>query len=167
MRSQTILLAIPSVAMTVVGFALFGPGSIRPFDGAQIWGGPTVGLKKLSLRVAVIERMRGVDSMHDVGGVVVRMRAADGEERLAHCRTRPDATCDVELDFLHEIQGALSASVTTETDPLPLASGELVHASTWGAKPRPARLIHGNVTIAPRFARDLRVGFFARRGVFA
>ncbi len=160
MRSQAILLAIPSVAMTVVGFALFGPGSIRPFDAAQIWGGPTTGLRKLSLRVAVVERMRGVDSMHAVGGLVLRARADDGAEQLVHCRTRADATCDVEIDFGRELQTRIWATITGDNELETLASGEIVGASQWGGATRPARLV-GQAT------GDLRVALYAHRGIFA
>lgn len=160
MRSQAILLAIPSVAMTVVGFALFGPGSIRPFDGAQIWGGPTAGLRKLSLRVAVVERMRGVDSMHDLGGLVIRARAAEGSEQVVRCRTRADATCDVELDFGREIQGGVLATVTTENELETLVTGEITGASVWGGALRPARLLGQS-------SGELQIALYARRGIFA
>jgi hypothetical protein len=158
MRTQAILLAVPSVAMTVVGFALFGPGSVRPFDGAQIWGGPTSGLRNVSLRIAVIERMRGVDSMHAVGGLVVRL-AADGMDQTVRCRTRADATCDIDVDFGSAVKGRLAATVGTE-DGQTLAEGELAGAPGWGAATREARIAgHAN--------GELSVALYASRGVLA
>src|SRR5258708_39441876 len=72
MLARAILLAVPSLAMAVVGFAMFGPGAVRSYDGAQIWGGPTEGTRELSWRLLVLERFRGVDSTKDLGAVMVR-----------------------------------------------------------------------------------------------
>jgi hypothetical protein len=160
MRSQAILLAVPSIAMTVVGFALFGPGSTRPFDGGQIWGGPVVGRRRLTLRVAVIERLHGVDSMHAIGDLLVRVRDGDGAPAAVRCTTRSDATCDVVLDFDHETRGPLLATVSTENELEPLAAGEIAAPSEWGGATRPARLIGQS-------RGDLEVALYARRGIFA
>jgi hypothetical protein len=159
-RPQAILLVIPSVAMTVVGFALFGPGSIRPFDGAQIWGGPTIGLRKLSLRAAVIERMRGVDSMHAIGDLAVHLRDGDGAPAVVRCTTRADATCDVLVAFDHEVRGPLFVTVSTANETETLASGEITPVSSWGDATRAARL-------AGQATGDLHVALYAQRGIFA
>jgi hypothetical protein len=160
MRTQAILLAIPSVAMTVVGFALFGPGSIRPFDGAQIWGGPALGRRKLSLRVAVVERMSGVDSMHAVGALVIRVRDGETAPAVVRCTTRADATCDVVIDFEHEARGPLLATVTTENELETLAAGEIAAPSEWGGATRSARL-------TGQSSGNLQVALYAERGIFA
>jgi hypothetical protein len=110
--------------------------------------------------VAVVERMRGVDSMHDVGGLVVRAHADGGKELAVRCRTRSDATCDVELDFGASLQGRLFATVTTENELETLAAGEIIGASVWGGALRSARLIG-------QASGDLLVALYARRAVFA
>src|SRR5439155_12841604 len=51
MLVRTLQLAVPSLAMAVVWFSLFVPGAVRSFDGAQVWGGPTEGTRRLSWRV--------------------------------------------------------------------------------------------------------------------
>src|SRR5258706_9907357 len=95
MLARAVLLAVPSVAMAVVGFAVLGPGAARSFDGVQIWGGPTEGARTLSWRVLALERFRGIDSTKKVGPIVVRANLSDGAEVGAECTTRPDGTCDI------------------------------------------------------------------------
>src|SRR4051812_38349135 len=102
MRGHVLLLSIPSLAMGVVGFAMFGPGAVRPFEGAQLWGGPPDGAGPLTLRVAVIERFRGIDSTYDAGRLTITAETApanraDHASASANCATRTDGTCEVEL----------------------------------------------------------------------
>src|SRR5947208_5553836 len=104
---RTLQLAVPSLAMAVVGFSLFGPGATRSFDGAQLWGGPTEGARRLSWRVVGVERFRGIDSTKDLGALVVRARAANGVTAVATCTTRRDGTCDVELPFGVDARGPI------------------------------------------------------------
>jgi hypothetical protein len=162
MLTRTLELAVPSLAMAVVGFALFGPGATRSFDGAQIWGGPTEGARWLSWRVLGVERFRGIDSTKDLGGIVVRARAQNGAETVARCRTRRDGTCDVELALDVESHGAVHAEVTTEDGRTTLASGDFARDSAgWDRGPVHPRRLAG----AAR--GDLALEVSARRGVFA
>jgi hypothetical protein len=147
--------------MAVVGFALFGPGAVRSFDGAQLWGGPTEGARRLSWRVLGVERFRGIDSTKDLGTIVVRARAG-GAEAVAKCTTRRDGTCDVELALLGEAHGAVHVEVTSEDGRVDLASGDIARgAAGWDGGPMHPRRLPG----ASR--GDLTVGVEARRGIFA
>jgi len=159
---RTLLLAVPSLAMAVVGLAMFGPGAVQPFDGARIRGGPSVGLRHLSWRITVIERFRGIDSTRNIGPIVVRAREGDRPEAVAHCRTQSDGTCDVAFDFSAAIGGSMHASITAEASGATLASGEISgNAADWGRLPgHPARL-------TGRSSGDFAIDVDARRGIFA
>jgi hypothetical protein len=162
MLARAILLAVPSLAMAVVGFAMFGPGAVRSYDGAQIWGGPTEGTRGLSWRLLVLERFRGVDSTKNVGAVVVRARTPDGLEVSTTCTTRMDGTCDLELPLANEVHGAVHVDVTARDGSVTLASGDVARdRAGWDAgPPRPSR-------IAGHQDGDLRLDVAARRGIFA
>jgi hypothetical protein len=147
--------------MAVVGFAFFGPGAIRPFDGAQIWGGPTQGVRRLSWRIAVIQRMRGIDSTRNIGAIVVQA-AADSGGGGARCRTNADGTCEVEIQLNGEAHGNVHASIATETDAYPLAAGDFAREQgPWGERPGHPSRING------RSKGELAVTVYARRGIFA
>ena len=166
MRTQAVLLAVPSMAMAVVGLALFGPGAIRPFDGARLRGGPTEGLRRHSFRVTVLERFRGVDSTRNIGWVAVRARTAAGEEASARCRTLSDGACDVDLAFSAPVSGPLHAVIVAEgmADPTGavLAKGDVfADPSAWGhLAGHPAR-------VGGKASGDFAIEVHARRGVFA
>jgi len=162
MKARAVLLAVPSVAMVVVGFAMFGPGAVQPFDGARIRGGPTRGLRHLSWRVFVLQRFRGIDSTRNVGPIAVRARHASAPEVVAQCRPRDGGICDISLDFAAEISGPIHAVVTTDEDGAILAEGNLEgNAAEWARdRGHPARL--GEQT-----SGNLSVDVAARRGVFA
>src|SRR5258708_1412291 len=136
MLARTVLLAVPSLAMAVVGFAVLGPGAARSFDGAQIWGGPTAGVRTLSWRVLALERFRGIDSTKNVGPIVVRATLPDGTEIGAECSTRRDGTCDVALPLRDELRGVVHADVTTRDGSVTLASGDFSRdAAFWDRGP--------------------------------
>ena len=163
MQARALLLAVPSVAMAVVGLAMFGPGAVQPFDGARIRGGPTLGLRSLSWRITVLQRFRSIDSTRDIGRLVVRARHGDApEEVVRSCRTSGDGICDILLDFPAEVSGPIHAVVTAEADGSVLAEGNLQgNAAEWGRAPgHPARLV-GHTR------GDLSIDVAARRGVFA
>ncbi|HMI86442.1 MAG TPA: hypothetical protein VK550_20255 [Polyangiaceae bacterium] len=162
MQARTLLLAVPSLAMVVVGIAMFGPGAVQPFDGARIRGGPTEGLRRLSWRITVLERFRSIDSTRDIGAIAVRARNGDQSEARARCQTRNDGTCDVMLDFSADVSGPIHAAVTAEGDGAILAEGDFAgNTAQWGQAPgHPARLLG-------KASGDFTVDVDARRGVFA
>jgi hypothetical protein len=162
MQARALLLAVPSMAMAMVGFAMFGPGAVQPFDGARIRGGPMEGMRRLSWRITVLERFRSIDSTRDIGAIAVRARTSAGPEVVAHCHTRNDGTCDVELDFSAELSGPIHAVVTAEASGAILAQGELTGDATgWGLSPgHPAHLTGST-------SGDFAIDVYARRGIFA
>jgi hypothetical protein len=162
MQARTLLLAVPSVAMAVVGLAMFGPGAVQPFEAARIRGGPSVGLRRLSWRIAVLQRYRGVDSTQNAGTIVVRAWHAAASEAVARCRTASDGSCDVTLEFAADVAGPVEAAITAEVSGAVLAAGSVdVNAANWGRAPgHPARL-------AGQTRGNLAVDVAARRGVFA
>jgi hypothetical protein len=162
MSTRPLLLAVPSMALAVVGLAMFGPGAMLPFDGARIRGGPTEGLRRHSWRITVLQRFRSIDSTRQIGALTVRARNADRPEVLARCRTTYDGTCDVALDFAAEVTGPIHAVVTADADGALLAEGDVQsNVADWGRSPgHPAQLVG-------RATGDFAVEVFARRGVFA
>jgi len=162
MIGRRLLLVIPSAAMAVVGFALFGPGAIRPFEGGQIWGGPTEGARRFSWRVVAMDRVRGIDRAANARAIIVRARAQSGQQGIFRCRTRSDGSCDVELSLLGEVRGIVHAEVMTEDGAVTLASGDFERSrASWDDGPgHPSRL-------TGRSQGDLELLVFARRGVFA
>jgi hypothetical protein len=162
MRAQHVLLAVPSVAMAVVGFAMLGPGAVQPYDGARVRGGPTIGLRHLSWRIAVLQRFRGIDSTRNIGAVAVRVREGDKPEKIARCQTNGDGICDVLLDFPAEIRGPVHATVVVGSTGATLADGDIAgDADAWGRDlGHPARL-------RGQASGDFSVELSARRGVFA
>src|SRR6266545_1568994 len=161
MRTQGMLLAIPSLAMAVVGFAMLGPGAARPFDGAQVWGGPTDGARRLSWRIAVVQRLRGIDSTRDIGTIVVHA-ANGGQESTMRCRTRADGTCDVEMKLAREVRGQVHASITKEDGGEMLAAGYFARdSSQWGTDAGHRARMGGKTE------GELELELYARRGIFA
>ncbi|HKQ71089.1 MAG TPA: hypothetical protein VJT73_17200, partial [Polyangiaceae bacterium] len=155
-----LLLVVPSAAMAVVGFALFGPGAVRPFNGAQIWGGPTEGASRLSWRILVLERLRGIDSTRNLGAIMVRVAVGEGSPVSVPCQTRPDGTCEIQVALAELLHGSVRATVEA-ADGSPLASGEFARdARGWGSEGHPTR-------ITGHASGELHLEAFAARGVFA
>ena len=166
--ARSVMLAAPSVAMAVVGLALLGPGAARSFEGAEVWGGPTEGRARLSLRVAVLRRFRSIDSV--VAGRSVVVRSANGEGASDRCTTDADGRCDVELRLAAPPSSSLRVSVVaTTTAPdqrsaavQELAAGTLARvARGWGERPARRPELSGSRQ------GDLVVHAYALRGVLA
>lgn len=162
MRTQAVLLAVPSIAMAVVGFAMLGPGAVQAYDGARIRGGPTLGLKHISWRVAVLQRFRGIDSTRSPGKLRIQVHDGDKPETVAHCQTTSDGVCDVTFDFAAEISGPLRTAVFVESTGARLAEGDVAgDSAAWGRDlGHPARL-------RGQASGDFTIETSARRGVFA
>src|SRR5690242_930795 len=122
MQGRTLLLAVPSLAMAVVGLAMFGPGAVQAFDGARIRGGPVSGPQRLSWRITVLQRFRSIDSTRNIGALIVRahdqapLAVAQhlSAEVIARCETNQDGVCEVALDFDAPVVGPLHAVVAAE-----------------------------------------------------
>jgi hypothetical protein len=80
-RAVTVALyVLPFATAAVVGFALFVVGAQRPYVGARLYGGPTENAPRLSFRLEVVERYRGVEGplTADAGPFTVDARFQDG-----------------------------------------------------------------------------------------
>ena len=169
MRARTVLLAVPSMAMAVVGLAMFGPGAVQAFDGARIRGGPVSGPQRLAWRITVLQRFRSIDSTRNIGPLIVRARDDAplavaqhlSREAVARCETNQDGICEVALDFDAPVVGPVHAVVTAERGGIVLAKGEAQNPAGWGqSRGHPAQL-QGSKD------GDFDVEVFAVRGVFA
>jgi hypothetical protein len=133
MRSHAILLIVPSLAMSVVGVAMFGPGAARPFASVEIWGGPVAHAGHISLRILAIERMRGIDSAANLGQLLVRLRVNNDALGEARCSTDESGACDVAIDLPSPTSaGGVHADVYALPSGRELASGDLKDPSSWG-----------------------------------
>src|SRR4051794_23413081 len=133
MRLQTLHFFVPAIALSVVGFALVGPGATAPFEGAQIWGGPVAYAHTLSLRVSVTERLQGIDSPRADCAIEVQARADDGRTASARARTGADGAADLEVPLSGPAHGRVRATVLAEGRAAPLASGFLARVGEqWG-----------------------------------
>src|SRR4051794_6492055 len=161
MRLQTLHLFVPAIALSVVGFALVGPGAAAPFSGAQIWGGPVERAATLSLRVSVTDRLQGIDSPRAACDFEVQARADDGRSASQRARTLTDGAADLDVPLSSPGHGRMRATVLTLGRAAPLASGFLARVGAeWGSEPRGARL-------AGHAEGELSLRVAAARGVFA
>jgi hypothetical protein len=160
--ARTVMLAAPSVAMAVVGLALFGPGAARSFQTARVSGGPTEGSSSLSFRVAVTRRYRGIDSI--VAGKSIELRATSrGDAAAARCVTGADGICDVELPLKKRTRGPIDLFVGAAGGNEPALASGTVEGSLARWAERPPR---GPEIVGTR-GGDLEIRLFALRGVFA
>src|SRR4051794_11664918 len=111
MRLQTLHLFVPAIALSVVGFALVGPGAAAPYAGAQIWGGPVERAHALSLQVSVTERLQGIDSPRTACDIEVQARADDGRDASARTRTLADGAVDLDVPLSAPGHGRIRATV--------------------------------------------------------
>jgi hypothetical protein len=74
------LYVLPFATAAVVSYALFVAGAPRPYAGARLYGGPTEDAARLSWRLAVVERYRGVEGplAPDAGEFSVEAQFDDG-----------------------------------------------------------------------------------------
>jgi hypothetical protein len=161
--AQTIMLAAPSVAMAVVGAAWFGPGAARSYQVARVWGGPTEGMHRLSFRVAVMRRYRGIDSIVTGKSIEVRASAGAVPSAAGRCVTGADGICDVELRLETPARGPVELVVGSAGGNEPaLARGPVTGSlARWIERPPRGPEING--------ARggDLEIHLYALRGVLA
>jgi hypothetical protein len=72
------LWALPFITVLVVAFAVFVVGAPRPYLGARVFGGPTVGVKRLALRVAAVERFAETEQPARAGELLVEASTHGG-----------------------------------------------------------------------------------------
>jgi hypothetical protein len=158
MRHGRVVFVVALLAMTVVGFAMLGPGAAQPWQYAQVWGGPWRGARGMSVRVALVERYRDVET----AGTMTTFTAtavASGERASLTATTNADGMADVTLPFRREL-GAERPIVSIVSRGRTLAAGTLGSAPSWGSPPRTRRVTGAH-------SGPLGVDALAGRGVFA
>jgi hypothetical protein len=165
------MLSAPTLAMIVVGAALFGPGRASPFEAARIFGGPTEGLTRMWWRIALTRRYREIDSVVADANVVVRATAG-GEHAAGRCTTGADGVCDVEVRLQAPARGPIDVVVVRASDDrpdaatnveiAPLARGAVMgNVARWSERPARAPELKGVRS------GDLEIRLYAVRGVMA
>ena len=74
--SRAWLLALPVLTLLVVGYAMLVAGVPRKLHGARVYGGPSEGVSRLSLRAECVERDGERESAYWHGPLSARVRAA-------------------------------------------------------------------------------------------
>lgn len=133
--SRLVLFSMPVITVAVIAFALFVVGAPRPYVGARVYGGPTEGASRLSLRLAVVERFVEVEQPARSGEISVDARLADG--RRASGRATPDemGIASVTLDVGQPISGPVDLTVSGREGLLGHGRVSLTSAD-WAARAR-------------------------------
>ncbi|MCE7894372.1 MAG: hypothetical protein DYH12_32510, partial [Sorangiineae bacterium PRO1] len=131
--SRLVLFSLPLITVFVIAFALFVVGAPRPYVGARVYGGPTEGASRLSLRLALVERFVEIEGPARTGEVSVEALLADG--RRASARATPDemGVASVTLDAGAPIRGPVTLTVTGRDGLLAHGSVSLSGAD-WAAR---------------------------------
>ncbi|MBK9001811.1 MAG: hypothetical protein IPM35_39315 [Myxococcales bacterium] len=131
--SRLVLFSLPLITVVVIAFALFVVGAPRPYVGARVYGGPTEGASRLSLRLALVERFVEIEGPAKTGEVSIEAAFADG--RRASARATPDdmGVAGVTLDAGAPIRGPVILTVTGRDGLLAHGSVSL-SAAEWAAR---------------------------------
>jgi hypothetical protein len=129
-------LALPVVTVLVVVYALLVAGAPRPTVAARVYGGPTEGRTRLSLRIETVQREGENESPFLGAPLSVRARASSGESVNLTVPRADRGVADVDLSFNRPIQGPVQLELHAASGAL-LARGELLLASArWTAHAR-------------------------------
>ncbi len=85
--AKLVLLSLPLATVAVVSFALYVVGAPRTYLGARVYGGPTEGATRLSLRVAVVERTSELELPASIGALAVEADLSDGRNLVREAST--------------------------------------------------------------------------------
>jgi len=122
--SRGALLALPTVTVMIVMFAIFVAGVPRSYLAARIYGGPTEGISKLSWRLDVVERLG--DKEVPASGRDILVRVSRSQRPVGEWRGRFEGSEPVEVGIVL----AEPASVPLEVSVLDVASDRVLgHAS--------------------------------------
>jgi hypothetical protein len=109
--SRGALMALPTLTVMIVMFAIFVAGVPRSYLAARIYGGPTEGVTKLNWRLDVVERLD--DKEVHAGGRELAVRVTQSGRQLGEWRGRFDGSEPVEVGILlaEPASGPLDVSV--------------------------------------------------------
>lgn len=158
------LYALPLVTVGVVCFALFVVGAPRPYPGARLYGGATIGVAHVSFRVEAVERVQDLEA--PLVDRPIRVEAEFGAGPPALWRGRLDALGMAHPYFRLSTPSSRPAVVRVAIEGAsgsPLAEGRVaLDRATWAKN---ARELGG--WLNGRRSGALHVAVAAARGVFA
>ena len=129
-------LALPVVTVLVITYALLVAGVPRPVVGVRVYGGPTEGVSKLSLRIESVQRDGESEAPVWNGPLAVHARAANGAELVTSVPRATAAVADFELVFAAPVHGPLNLELRDANGSV-LASGPVaLDATRWAARAR-------------------------------
>jgi hypothetical protein len=125
------LYLVPSLTILVVGAVVLTLGASRPEVGARIYGGPTEGVTRLSWRVELVERSRGVVGRASSRPLRIEATLLDGRTQSWSGRLDEWGESNVTLDFGRTpVTGPVSVRVLG--DGAPLGEGRvMLGVSSW------------------------------------
>lgn len=112
--SRLVLFSLPLATVAVIVFALFVVGAPRAYHGVRVYGGPTEGASRLSLRLSAVERYMEVEAPARVGELAIEARLDDGRKASARVPSDELGTAVVTLDLGGPVRGPVAMSVTSE-----------------------------------------------------
>ncbi len=158
------LYALPLVTVGVVCFALYVVAAPRPYPGARLYGGPTLGVEQVSFRVEVVERLEELEAPLPARPIRVEVELAAGP--AAVWRGRLDALGMAHPYFRVRVPNTRPTRVRVTFDDAvqrPLADGHVaLDVQSWTKK---AREIGG--WLNGRRSGSLQIDVAAAEGVFA
>ena len=131
-------LALPVLTVLVVSYALLVAGVPRKLHGARVYGGPSEGVSKLSLRLESIERDGEREAAFWNGPLSVHAgtssRAVD--KVAVQVKHAVRGVADLELDFVRPVHGPIDFQLE-DASGVSLASGRFeVDVTRWAARAR-------------------------------
>src|SRR4051794_22477313 len=100
-------LALPVLTVMVVSYSLLVAGVPRKLHGARVYGGPSEGVSRLSLRVESVERDGERESPFWNGPLTVHAHASSGPVADLSLERAVSAVADFELNFARPVHGPI------------------------------------------------------------
>lgn len=133
--SRLLLLALPLATVAVIVFAIFVAGGPRAYHGVRVFGGPTEGASRLSLRLSAVERFMEIEAPSRGGEITVEARFGEGRSTTARATPDEMGNACVVLETGSTIRGPVALTVTSSLGVL--AKGTLSLApEQWAARAR-------------------------------
>jgi hypothetical protein len=154
-------LALPAVTVLVVTYALLFAGVPRPVLGARVYGGPTEGVSRLSLRLEAVARDGEHESPYWSGALQVTASANGGEPVALSVTHATHGVADFEIPFPQPIHGLVNLSVRDQAGSLLAAGPIALSLDRWAARAR-----RRGGWIRGRDAGELVLSIAPQRGAF-
>ncbi|MEP7049018.1 MAG: hypothetical protein ABJB12_01645 [Pseudomonadota bacterium] len=129
-------LALPVVTVLVVTYALLFAGVPRPVVGARVYGGPTEGVSRLSLRVEAVTRDGEHEAPYWPGALRVTAGANNGALLGLTLTRAARGVADFELGFAAPIRGPVNLTVRDPAGSLLAAGPIALRLERWAARAR-------------------------------